>query len=72
MKMVVDNYSNYSPIGCFLEADLDYPGKVNDMHNGYCLTTKKVKVAKEMLSKYQFHIVEDTKFSLCKTRKRYS
>ena len=40
----LDNYSNNTPIGCFLEADLDYPDELHDLHNDYPLAGKKVKV----------------------------
>ena len=29
----VDNYSNNSPIGCFLEVDFDYLDEFHDLHN---------------------------------------
>ena len=32
---VNDNYSNDSPIGCFLEVDHDNLDKLYDLHNGY-------------------------------------
>ena len=39
----IDNYSNDSPVGCFLDVDLDYPDKFYDMHNDYLLEGKKKK-----------------------------
>ena len=47
-----DNYSDNSPKGCFLEVYLDYPDELNDFHNDYHLFREKIKVTKEMLSKY--------------------
>ena len=31
----LDNYSKNSPIGCFLDVDLDYPNELHDLHNDY-------------------------------------
>ena len=31
----LDNYSKKSPIGCFLDVDLDYPNELHDLHNDY-------------------------------------
>ena len=28
----LDNYYTDSPIGCFLEVDLDYPDELHDLH----------------------------------------
>ena len=33
----LDNYSNDSPVGCFLEVDLDYPDELHELHNDYPL-----------------------------------
>lgn len=49
-----DNYLNGSPLGCFLEVDLDdYPDELHDFHNDYLLTSKEIKVTEVILSKYQ-------------------
>ena len=37
----VDNYSNDSPVGYFLEVDLDYPDELHDLRNDYSLAGKK-------------------------------
>ena len=44
-----DNYSNDSPIGCFLEFNLDYLDKLYDLDNDYLLAGEKTKVIKELL-----------------------
>ena len=49
----LDNYSNDSPIGCFLEVVLDYPYESHNLHNDHPLAGEKIEVRKEMLSKYQ-------------------
>ena len=48
-KFNPDNYSNNSSVGFFLEADLDCPAELNDMHNDYPLAVVKIKVTKEIL-----------------------
>ena len=46
----LDNYSNNSPIGSFLEFDCDYTDELHDFHNDYPLAGEKIKVTEEMLS----------------------
>ena len=46
----LDNYSDDSPVGCFLEADLDYP---HDYRNDYALAGENVEIRKEILPNYQ-------------------
>ena len=59
----LDNYSNDSTLGCFLEVDLDYPAELHDFHNDYHLVGAKIKLAEEMLSKHQLQIIENNKQS---------
>ena len=63
------NYTNDSPICCFLKVHLDYPNELHDLHNDYPLAGKKIKVTKEMLSKYQLQTMDDNKFPLGKNKK---
>ena len=65
----LDNYSNNSSIRFFLGVDLDYRGEFYDLDNDYIFQVEKIKVTKEMLSKYQLKIIEDNNFSLGKTKK---
>ena len=37
----LENYSNNSPVGCFLEINLDYPNELHDLHNDYPLVGEK-------------------------------
>ena len=46
----LDNFSDDSSVGCFLEADLDYP---DDYRNDYALAGEKVEIRKEILPGYQ-------------------
>ena len=45
-------YNEESKKGLILEVDLEYPEKLHDLHNDYPLGPEKVKVTKNMLSKY--------------------
>ena len=41
-----------NPLGHFLEADLEYPDELHELHNDYPLAPKKLAVTNNMLSKY--------------------
>ena len=40
----IDNYFNGSPIGCFLEVDVDYPDELHELHHDYSLVGEKIEV----------------------------
>ena len=44
--------SEKSPIGYFLEVDLEYPDELHELHNDYPLASKELAVSSDMLSKY--------------------
>ena len=44
--------SEKSPIGYFLEADLEYPDELHEWHNDFPLAPEKLAVSCDMLSKY--------------------
>ena len=48
----VMSVSKKSPIGYFLEVDLEYPDKLHELHNDYPLAPEKLAVSSDMLSKY--------------------
>ena len=48
----VNSISEKSPIGYFLEVDLEYPKELNELHNDYPLAPEKLAVFSHMLSKY--------------------
>ena len=48
----VNLISEKSPIGYFLEIDLEYPNKLHEPHNDYPLAPKKLGVSSNALSKY--------------------
>ena len=48
----VMSISEKSPIGYFLEVDLEYPDELHELHNDYPLAPEKLAVTNDMLSKY--------------------
>ena len=52
----LNSVSENSSIGYILEADLEYPSELHELHNDYPLAPEKLKIAKNMLSKYCFNI----------------
>ena len=44
--------SEKSPIGYFLEDDLEYHNELHELHNDYPLAPEKLAVSSDMLSKY--------------------
>ena len=48
----VMSVSEKSPIGYFLEVDLEYPDELHELHNDYPLAPEKFAVSSDMLSNY--------------------
>ena len=48
----VNSVSEKSPVGYFLEVDLEYPDKLHELHNDYPLAPEKLAVSSDMLSNY--------------------
>ena len=48
----VMSVSEKSPIGYFLQVDLEYPDELHELHNNYPLAPEKLAVSSDMLSKY--------------------
>ena len=51
-KFEVMSINGKSPIGYFLEVDLEYSDKLHELHNDYPLAPEKLAVSSDMLSKY--------------------
>ena len=45
------NSIDKSPIGYFLEVDLEYPDQLHELHNDFPLASEKLAVSSDMLSK---------------------
>ena len=43
--------SDKSPIGYFLDVDLEYPKELHELHNDFPLASEKIAVYSDMLSK---------------------
>ena len=51
-KLDLDSISENSSIRYFSEADLEYPSKLHDFHNGYPLAPERLEISSDTLSKY--------------------
>ena len=51
-KFDVMSVSEKSPMGYFLEIDLEYPDTLHELHNDYLLAPEKIAVSSNMLLKY--------------------
>lgn len=49
----LENYSNNSSIGCFVEVNLDYSDELHNLHDDYRIVGEKMKVIEEMSSNYK-------------------
>ena len=63
-----DNYSNGTPIVCFLEVDLDYQDEFLDLYD-YPLPSERIKVTEEMLSNINYHSKKIIIFLVVKSKK---
>ena len=51
-KFDLNKHSSISSKGYLLEADLEYPKKLLELHNDYLLAPDKTEIKREMLSNY--------------------
>ena len=55
----INSISEKSPIGCFLEVDLEYPDELHSLHSDYLLAPEKLAIRYDMLSDYCKKIAEE-------------
>ena len=58
-KFDIMSISDKSPIGYFLEVDLEYPEELHELHNDFPLAPEKIAVYSDMLSKYCKKIADE-------------
>ena len=51
-ELDVMSINEKSPIGYLLEVDLEYPDKLQELHNDYPLAPEKLAVSGDMFSNY--------------------
>ena len=54
----MNKYNSNSSKGCVVEADLEYPKELQELHNDYHLAPDKIEIKREMLSEYQLKIAD--------------
>ena len=54
----VMSISEKSPIGYFLDVDLEHPDELHELHNDYLLAPEKIAVSSDILSKYCTRIAD--------------
>ena len=57
-KFDVMSINDKSPIGYFLEVELEYPDELHELHDDYPLAPEKPAVSSDMLSNYCRKIVD--------------
>ena len=55
-KFDVMSINEKSPIGYFLEVDLEYPDELHELHNDYPLAPEKLAISNYMLLKYEIKV----------------
>ena len=60
----LNSISKNSSIGYILEADLEYPSKLHDLHNNYPLAPEKLEISQNMLSKNVSDIADENRIKV--------
>ena len=68
-KIDFGKYKTNDKKGLMLEADIEYPRELHDLHNDYPVAQEKAKVSKNMLSRYCKKIAEKYKISIGQVNK---
>ena len=65
----LNSINEKSPIGYFLEVDLEYLVELNELHNDYPLDPEKLAVSSDMLSKYCKNIADKYEIKVSDVKK---
>ena len=68
----LDKYTSNSSKECVLEVDLEYPKKVQQLHNDYSIAPNNIEIKREMLSDYQLKIADHYNVSIGNIKKLVS
>ena len=71
-KFDIMSISDKSPIGYFLEVDLEYPDELHELHNDFPLAPEKIAVFSDMLSKYYEKIADEYEIKVDDAKKLIS
>ena len=67
----MNSVSENSSVGYILEAELEYPGELHDLHNDYPLAPEKLEITENMLSKYCSNIAHKYGIKICGVNKLF-
>ena len=65
----VTSFNEKSPIGHFLEVDLEYSDRLHELHNDYPLGPEKLAVSSDMLSKHGKKIADKYEIKVVDVKK---
>ena len=68
-KFDVMSINEKSPIGYFLEVDLEYPDELHELHNDYPLASEKLAIPSDILSKFCKEIADKYKIKVGDVKK---
>ena len=71
-KFDIMSISDKSPIGYFLEVDLEYPDELHELNNDFPLAPEKIAVFSDMLSKYYEKIADEYEIKVDDVKKLIS